>query len=420
MIKLQKLKSLYFKVKNKLSDGSIDSYHYQIIFYCMFPFALLLFLALEVFIFNNILNNFHSTILTVFELFSGVIFFIINIYLLFFFTRKIVSFFKHKYILLLLSILPTSLFLLIATLFWFSVVLVGIQKIFTLTFNFNMPVLSPYVFLKLVANFSTIIAPITILFLLPIAISLSLNSLLPRPLQKKDISTKQKLTRMSIKLSFILIAIFISYIFSIISIETFASISMLTTLFTFICTPKTILRIFSTQKNIEGKKITDDVLTKFEMIKFVYYEFVFAWSISIYIFNPEKTEDRIKIFFISFFILIITSAAIQWYLKKEKSDFFSKWIVDNEDDEIEKSNGENIKSNKEVSEMIEAIKQYLNKEIFIDGCYAKIIDALICSDGDFFDVKFTSGDKNGTKKRYSASDANFIKSLPDLNKPPQS
>ena len=65
--------------------------------------------------------------------------------------------------------------------------------------------------------------------------------------------------------------------------------------------------------------------------------------------------------------------------------------------------------------MIDGMRRYLNKEIFIDGCHANIINALTCYEGDYSYLE-----KTGTQKRYSASDADFMKSLPYLNKPPQS
>lgn len=71
-------------------------------------------------------------------------------------------------------------------------------------------------------------------------------------------------------------------------------------------------------------------------------------------------------------------------------------------------------------EMTDGMRRYLNKDIFIDDCHATIINAWTCYEGDFFDVKFISGVKAGTQRRYSAWDSDFCKCLPDLNKPPQS
>lgn len=335
-MKLQKLKSLYLKIKNKLSDGSMDSYHYQELLYCLTPMSLMLFFALEMFILSTIINNFKSTIRIVFELLTGSTFLLLNVYLLIFFIRKIVSFFKRKYILISFLILPTIIILLMTALFWFSVVLADVHNFLVITFNFNIVGIFPYEAIKPVTNTLTTVVQVMMIFFVPISISLLMNSFLPEPLQKKEISQKQKFMRMSIKLSILTIAIILSILFSIINKDNFGSISLLTTLFTFLCTPKTILRLFSNQKNLENKKISDEILTLFDYIKFFYYEFIFAWSISIYIFNPEKTDDRIIIFFITFFILVIPTMAIQLYLKKAKSDFFSKWLVDNEEDETKK------------------------------------------------------------------------------------
>lgn len=420
MIQLHKIKTLNSKIKNKLLDGSMDSYHYQAILYCLTPLILLLFFALEAFILNLILSNLQSKLLAIFEFISGSIFFVINSYLLIFFVKKIVSSLKSKYILLSFLILQSVLLLLLTTLFWFKAILAELHNILILSFNFDMPFIFPYEAINPVINSLTIVVQNMMIFLLPIAFSFLLNSLLPEPLQKKDVSTKQKLVRMRTKLFILVVALAMSFIFSIIDKNNFGSISILTTLFTFLCTPKTILRLFSNEEHVESKSISDDILIKFDRIKFLYYEFIFAWSISIYIFDSKKTEDKILISAIIFFILLIITLITQTYLKNDKKDLFLKWIVDNEDDEIKKLHEKNIKPNKELSQMIDAMKQYLNNEIFIDGCHAKIVGVMICYDGDFFDVKFTSGDKKGTQKRYSASNTNFMTSLLNLNKSPQS
>ena len=68
-----------------------------------------------------------------------------------------------------------------------------------------------------------------------------------------------------------------------------------------------------------------------------------------------------------------------------------------------------------MGELIDGMRRYLDKEIFIDNCHAIIINAFTCYEGDFFEVKFISGDKKWTTRRYSAWDSNFSNNLPDLN-----
>lgn len=328
---LHKIKLLYTKLTTKLSDGSMDSHHYQKIFYCLSPvFLLLLFGILELSIIKLILSFVTSSLSVILELFFSSIFLLLNIFLFVVYIKNMCSAFKRRYLLLAFLIFPTVILLFLTTLFWLNAIIADIHNLLVYTFNLNLPGIFPYEAVAPVTNSLAVIVSLMMIFLLPIATSLLLNSFLPESLQKKDVSVKEKLMRLLRKLFVLSLIFFFSYVFSIIDKNNFGSISILTTLLSFLLTPKTILRLFSSVKDIESKQISEDILIKFDRIKFIYYEFIFSWSISIYIIEPKKTEDRILASAIIFFILLFTTTVIQEFLKRKKKNSFSGWVVDNE------------------------------------------------------------------------------------------
>ncbi|MHC5226889.1 hypothetical protein ACYSNW_01280 [Enterococcus sp. LJL99] len=336
---MKKIKSFYNMLKIKLSNDSIDSYHYLGIIYCLTPVFLFIFFTIEMFFLGLTIQYTKYIIRMFLESFLGILFFIFSVRLLIFFVKKVFSYFKNKYYLLCFILFFTILFLLFATFLWFIIVLADVHNFLVFIFNFDTPLIFPYQALEPTINIFGTILQLMVLFISFISLSLLMNSFLPSKLQKKDISQKQKLFRIIFKLSIVVIAIILSIVFSIIDKNNFSSISLLTTLFTFLCTPKTILRLFSNKKNIEKANISEDVTKSFELIKFCYYEFIFSWSISIYIFNPNETQNRIIISFVIFFILIIATKVSQFYLINKKNHIFDKWIVN----ENSKINIENTK-----------------------------------------------------------------------------
>jgi hypothetical protein len=154
-----------------------------------------------------------------------------------------------------------------------------------------------------------------------------LNIFLPKSLQSKDIPKKERMKRGFIKFALLSFIIFLTIIFGVINKDNFSSVTIFTTLFTFICTPQMILRVFSNYKNIENLEISEGVLRTFDYIKLLYYECLFSWSISIYIFQAEEPNIKIEIFAISLFFLLIGTLIAKKLLLKFNKKVFSKWIV---------------------------------------------------------------------------------------------
>lgn len=146
---------------------------------------------------------------------------------------------------------------------------------------------------------------------------------LPEKLQSTELSLKQRLFRMGLKVFYLFLFGSISYIFSIINKENFGTISIFSTLFTFLCTPKTVLKVFTNIDNLERKNISENIYIQFERIKFMFYLIILSWSISIYIFNTQDIEVFFVICLVIFFIMGFVRGILEKYSKK----LFSSWIV---------------------------------------------------------------------------------------------
>lgn len=88
-----------------------------------------------------------------------------------------------------------------------------------------------------------------------------------------------------------------------------------------------ILLVFSNYKNIEKLEISEGVLRTFDYIKLLYYECLFSWSISIYIFQAQNTETKIEVFAISLFLLMFVTLISQKLIFKFNKQIFSNWLV---------------------------------------------------------------------------------------------
>ncbi|MFG5432842.1 hypothetical protein ACFJXP_11190 [Enterococcus faecalis] len=329
------------KVQTRMMNLSIENGFFKVMIYTVLPLLLTMIFVLEIVIVNWTFRLDNSEIMSLLVFIITILFLFLAIILFVFFLQLSIKFLKNHYIQLPLLLLPTLISLFMIVLFWLYAVLAYVNNFLWSLLGHVSPsfLKDPYFNMDSVLDALVSISRVMFIIYIPLAISFMLNTLLPEELQVRNISFKQKLYRLFLKFAYLVLIIFITYIFSIIDKENFGTISIFSTLFTFACTPKTILRVFSNIVNIEEKQISEEIYRKFDTAKFLYYEMIFAWSIAIYIVDAKTLNEKVMVFAISFFALIVITIGIKVRFEKHGNKLFSKWIINGE---------KNIESTKDI------------------------------------------------------------------------
>jgi len=325
------IRSFYRKIDNFFSNGTMDSYHLEGLLYCISPLILALFFLCEVNILNFLISLRLGKISIVIELLLLVGFFIISLIELIFIFLRLTRNIKRKYVLfsfINLYLLLLSLNIVINNLFGILADTINIGILF---FNVGVPAIFPFGNMSLIAMLIILASNNMMIIFIPMYISYSLNFFLPQSLQQKSVSIKDKLKRVFFKIVIFIMLFFVSYIFSIINKNNFSSLTIFTTLFSFVCTPKVILRIFSSHENIEKIKISEEIQKKFDVFKMIYYEFIFSWSIVIYFFEIDNSNEKMLLFIIIFSIIVLITVIVSYFTNKNTKKIFSNWIIHQKD-----------------------------------------------------------------------------------------
>lgn len=257
---------------------------------------------------------------------------LLNSYLCFHFFFKMVNYFKERRLLLILIVFISVLFFFLFMLS-FCLYLIGYFSNFIM-----LKVAHPeYIINNLTRmmdytiDIYVIVSSISIIVMTIVLFSYMLNMFLPKKLQRTDINFKQKINRFFLKIAYFILILAIIFVFSITNKSNFGAISIFTSLFVFACTPKTFLIIFSDVKNLNDVKISDSITGRFEFLKFMYYEIVFSWAISIYFFDYNEFNYKIYSFLAVFFVLFVITFLSIYFVKEKYKVNFKEWI---ENDDI--------------------------------------------------------------------------------------
>jgi len=325
-------KSTIININKKMNDGSMDSYHLKGLFYCVSPFIFIgIFLAeLKVlsFIINlNLNNRVLIVLLILLELLLLILFFMTSFCITRYFFKELLSNFKKKDILYSLMVLYLFLVTSIITLEWFHVFFSEVLNLCAVLLKESSLLVFSYKNIGMILQLLSISMSNMMVIYIPLALSYFLNLILPDSLQQKNVPIKRKIFRGLLKIGACILLFIVSILFSVIDKNNFSSITVFTTLFTFMCTPKVILRLFSNYKNVENLKISSEISRTFDLYKLFYYEFIFSWSVSIYFFDSKTPATKANIFIITLFIFLILTVIFKWIASNPNNKFFSRWIV---------------------------------------------------------------------------------------------
>lgn len=317
-----------FKLKNKFSDGSIDTEHYIAVFYCF-----VVVLPVLITWFGTVtLEHSSNAFLVLLEL---VVFTVISAFLFLLFGKKLFSYIIEKRFMLIFLSFPTVILFLLFTLSWFSFFwgnLVNLLSTSAYMTNQIPVVTHPEGDLIRSINSSRIVLQNMIIFSQILTISFLLNMFVPKSLQTVNVSFKKKFTRLGFKILCLTVTGLITFIFIITNKDNFSIVIFVYTAVMFFSAPKVIMYLFSDLKNIDDKTISDNVIRSFYFFQLILSELLIAWFISVYVF-PTNITYRSHTLLTIFFILLIPTVIVRIFSMSKKADLFSKWIVDEEKEE---------------------------------------------------------------------------------------
>lgn len=312
---------LIAKVKEQMSDGSIDSEHYIAIFYCICIILPLIVTGIGVFllhIFTNLLLQFVILI----------IFTVINAWLFVFFGKKFVFYIRNKrFMLSFFSFFTVYLFLLF-TLSWTIFFLGKINGLLGITLLPEMNFSKEHPGTNLARSIESfrITSQNMVIFSQGLGFSLLLNIFVPTSLQRVDVSILKKILRLLIKIISLTVIGLILFVLLKTKREDFFAVTAVYGVLTALADPKKIINIFTNLKNIEDKVVSTSIMKSFNAFKLFLSEFYIAWVFSIIIFDSDA-DQRLNLFSIILLIFVVITVAVKIYFQLNGEDFFSTWWI---------------------------------------------------------------------------------------------
>jgi hypothetical protein len=172
----------------------------------------------------------------------------------------------------------------------------------------------------------TILSQNMIVFSQIIGISLLLNMMVPKSLQKVDVPFIKKILRLLFKISilFMLGLAFITFFNT--NKDNFFVVSIVYAGIIWVADPKNFITIFSNAKIFENKTISDEATRAYKVFRYFLIGLYAIWAAAVYIFP----ENKVTAFSGMVFIFIFASVIIQMILEFKGEGIFSKLLKDKE------------------------------------------------------------------------------------------
>lgn len=317
-------KNIYNKIKNKISDGSIDSEHYLAYCYC---FAI--FVPLFVSLMGMLGLKYSSSAIIKFPIYLT--FFTLMAVISWIFGKKVFRYFRNKRFMLAIFVLPIFLVSLSFMLSWLSLIVGNLLNVMIIGQHLEsqFPIIS-HPEKPLLQSVSTTLNEEKSLVILmqPLGISLLLNMFIPKDLQNVNVSLGKKLIRFGIKIGIVIVLALVSFIFINVNIDKWPVVAFIYGALMSFVTPKNFLRFLN--KEVEEKEISSEIKNTFFGSKLLLTEVCISWIISVYWFN-ENISYRLYAFIGIFGILITITIIARISLQARGQDLFSKWTDKKED-----------------------------------------------------------------------------------------
>lgn len=297
---VQKIKLLPKKIKKFFKSRTIDAEH--IIGYCylmlyMLPFLVngMLFIVLGV-----ILNE-----IPFLSFLTPIIICFINGIFLFYFTKRIVAYIKQKRFLLSLILIYIVLSFLIAFIFWIGTIFLNITVMFSminpnsLSKNELFDLISKYSYgYKTMINSFEGYLRVVVPFIQILGFSYFLNLFVPLKYQNIDIPINKKITRIFIKVIYLILPIvffLIFLIFSIVDKDSYTVIAGIGLLIIWFSKPKNVISLLDRSIIISDEDVKPEVINRIKILQLLLTLIEISWGISVYFFANYSAAERLYI-----------------------------------------------------------------------------------------------------------------------------
>jgi len=314
---------MILKIKNSLSDKSVDSEHYIALIYLYIPNILAICLTL-LGIQTFGLAQYHFLFLFLFII---SIFLIINALLTKYLGKKLWSYLKQKRFMVSIVLFTSLLLYIIQTFAWISFLFGSIYNILSVKLNVNsdfIPFDTTEALHLLITDIYSSSKDIVMSYSFIITLSLLLNSILPSSLSKVNIPFRKKILRIILKLLSVVIMGFMGYIFNNSGVKHLTLISAIYGAVILFASPDKILSLIDSKELVQKEDISDAIRKNFFNFK-VFFTYVYlSWVISITL-SGSNVPKKSLIFISSLFTFLTLTIFFQIYARNKKKDYFENW-----------------------------------------------------------------------------------------------
>lgn len=262
--------------------------------------------------------------------------FLINIVLLIKFAKRTIILVKEKRILLSLVLIYIVFSFLLATIFWFGSIFLGLMVIMAHFFPNNVTVAE---LVDMVRKYSEnyqemktgfeLNAKLAIPILQILGLSYFLNLFIPKKYQNIEIPVKNKFFRILLKIGLLIIPIVLFVIFAKVDKNSYPIIAGVGFIIIWFSKPQNIIGLINPSINITDEDVKPEILNKIKILKLFLTSIEVSWGISIFCFYNYNSVIRFYItsgiLCFSIFLLIIW----QTHLKSHKEELVNKTLRKN-------------------------------------------------------------------------------------------
>ncbi len=325
---VQKIKLLPPKIKQFFKSRTIDAEH--IIGYCYLMLYMLPFLVNElIFIVLGVTLN----KIPFLKFLTPIIICFINGIFLFYFSKRIIAYIKQKRFLLSLILLYIVLSFFTAFIFWIGTIFLNITAMLFMIIPSSLSENELYdLIVKYSHGYKTMIdsfegySRVVIPFIQILGFSYFLNLFVPPSYQNIDIPIYKKITRIFIKVIYLILPIVFFLIFSIVDKDSYTVIAGIGLLIIWFSKPKNIVSLLDRSIIISDEDVKPEVINRIKILQLFLTLIEISWGISVYFFANYSAAERLFITLGILSIGIILLIIWQKYIKAHQTQWLENTL----------------------------------------------------------------------------------------------
>lgn len=253
----------------------------------------------------------------------------INGIFLFYFSKRIIAYIKQKRFLLSLILLYIVLSFFTAFIFWIGTIFSNITVMFfminpnSLSKNDLFDLISKYIYgyQTMINTFKGYLRAV-VPFIQILGFSYFLNLFVPLKYQNIDIPINKKITRIFIKVIYLILPIIFFLIFSKVDKDSYTVIAGIGLLIIWFTKPKNIISLLNRSIIISDEDVKPEVINRTNILQLFLTLIEISWGISVYFFAKYSAAERL---FITLGILSFGLIALIFWQKNIK-DHQTQWL----------------------------------------------------------------------------------------------